>query len=167
TPPARARVHRIRHIALALIAAVFASTIAVSAATPVALAATTHTVTWDMGGHGANIEVQVEDGQEPDWPNFDVPIGKTFVDFYVEPTFDTSGYPFGPITQDTTFYAKFVPATYTASFNMQGHGIQIAQVQDGTPAPRRPPRTTSPPWSPLRSPSTRSGRSPPTPCRSP
>ena len=104
-----------------------------------------YTVTFEMGGHGAAPEGQmVDEGEIAEQPSDPAETGWIFGGWYTDATcvtafdFDT------PIVKDTVIYAKWTkeappkPETYIVSFNMGGHGVQIAPqiVKDGERAVR-------------------------------
>ena len=104
-----------------------------------------YTVSFNMGGHGTAPDNQsVEEGKKAEKPADPAEVGWIFGGWYTDDTcltafdFDT------PITKDTVIYAKWTkeappkPETYIVSFNMGGHGGQIAPqiVKDGEKAVR-------------------------------
>ncbi|MGN0817744.1 MAG: InlB B-repeat-containing protein [Candidatus Coproplasma sp.] len=119
--------------------------------------ATEYTVTFNMNGHGTQVSpTQTTDGKvtEPTAPTAD---GYTFGGWYIDSAC-TTAFDFNTVlTGSTTLYAKWTanetgggtesggtesggsesggsetPATeYTVTFNMNGHGTQIAPVQTG------------------------------------
>ena len=104
-----------------------------------------YTVSFNMGGHGTAPDGQiVEEGKKAERPSDPAESGWIFGGWYTDETcltafdFDT------PIIKDTVIYAKWTkeappkPETYIVSFNMGGHGVQIAPqiVKDGEKAIR-------------------------------
>ena len=102
----------------------------------------THTVSFSMNGHGAQVPYQtVADGAKATKPTDPTASGWTFGGWYTDTTL-TAAYDFNTaVTADLTLYAKWTqngtqppaPTYYTVSFNMSGHGTQITgqTVEDG------------------------------------
>jgi len=97
--------------------------------------AATHTVSFNMNGHGDQIAAQtVRKGDKATKPTEPTASGWTFGGWYADATFSTAFDFNTAINADTTIYAKWTqnitpPATtYTVSFNMNGHGSQLGDL---------------------------------------
>ncbi len=110
---------------------------------------TKYAVTFDMGGHGtAPADQTVNEGTKATKPADPTASGYTFDGWYADATFSAAFDFDTAINADTTIYAKWTketsdpgatdpqPATYTVTFNMNGHGTQVpAQtVEEGNKA---------------------------------
>ncbi|MDO4983914.1 MAG: InlB B-repeat-containing protein [Eubacteriales bacterium] len=116
--------------------------------------ATTYTVTFNMNGHGTQVAAQtVEDGNKATKPADPTASGWTFDGWYADATFSAAFDFDTTIAADTTIYAKWTKnttpptTTYTVSFNMNGHGDQIAAqtVEEGYKA-TKPADPTAEGW---------------------
>ncbi|MGY6557013.1 MAG: leucine-rich repeat domain-containing protein [Schaalia turicensis] len=89
-----------------------------------------YTVSFDMGGHGTQVAAQsVEAGKQASAPAAPSAEGREFKGWYTDNTFTTPFDFTAPINTDVTVYAKWetvTPVVYTVSFDMGGHGTQVA-----------------------------------------
>lgn len=117
---------------------------------------TTYTVTFNMGGHGtAPVDQTVNKGDKATKPTTDPTAeGWTFDGWYADATFSVAFNFDAAINANTTVYAKWtentvpqppVPEKFTVSFNMNGHGTQVAEqtVEDGSKATKPTDPTAS------------------------
>ena len=99
---------------------------------------TEYTVTFNMNGHGTQVPAQtVGEGNKVTKPADPTASGYTFDGWYADATFSAAFDFDTAINADTTIYAKWTketsdpgatdpqPATYTVTFNMNGHGTQV------------------------------------------
>ena len=101
-----------------------------------------HIVTFEMNGHGTAPEEQrVIDGNTVSKPTDPTAEGWTFDGWYADATFSVAFDFNTAINADTTIYAKWTKntpptTTYTVTFDMNGHGTQIAAqtVKEGEKA---------------------------------
>ena len=105
----------------------------------------THNVTFNMNGHGDQVASQtVNEGAKATKPSDPTASGYTFDGWYADATFSAVFDFDTAIAADTTIYAKWTansvtpttPANYTVTFNMNGHGTQVAAqtVKEGEKA---------------------------------
>ena len=91
---------------------------------------TTYTVSFNMNGHGDQIAAQtINAGEKATKPADPTAIGYMFAGWYKDSTFTTAwNFDTDTVTANTTLYALWTQniANYTVSFNMNGHGNQIA-----------------------------------------
>ena len=101
----------------------------------------TYKVTYDMQGHGEQIEPDtVEEGAKLIEPSAPTAKDYTFGGWYKEKTCQTEwDFAKDTVTKNTTLYAKWVEnakpvITYKVTYDMQGHGEQVASetVEEGT-----------------------------------
>ena len=101
----------------------------------------TYKVTYDMQGHGEQIEPDtVEEGAKLIEPSAPTAKDYTFWGWYKEKTCQTEwDFAKDTVTKNTTLYAKWVEnakpvITYKVTYDMQGHGEQVASetVEEGT-----------------------------------
>ena len=101
----------------------------------------TYKVTYDMQGHGEQIEPDtVEEGAKLIEPSAPTAKDYTFGGWYKEKTCQTEwDFAKDTVTKNTTLYAKWVEnakpvITYNVTYDMQGHGEQVASetVEEGT-----------------------------------
>ena len=115
---------------------------------------TTYTVSFEMNSHGDQIAAQtVNEGAKATKPTDPTASGWTFDGWYADATFSAAFDFDTAIAADTTIYAKWTansvtpptPANYTVTFNMNGHGTQVAAqtVEDGNKATKPADPTAS------------------------
>ena len=114
----------------------------------------TYKVSFDMNSHGTQVAAQtIEEGSKVAKPTDPSESGWTFEGWYQDATF-SAAFDFNTaINADTTIYARWTknttpPATtYTVTFNMNGHGDQIAAqtVNEGAKA-TKPADPTAEGW---------------------
>ena len=101
----------------------------------------TYNVTYDMQGHGEQIKSDtVEEGAKLIEPSAPTAKDYTFWGWYKEKTCQTEwDFAKDTVTKNTTLYAKWVEnakpvITYKVTYDMQGHGEQVASetVEEGT-----------------------------------
>ncbi len=107
--------------------------------------AITYTVSFNMNGHGNQVSAQtVKEGEKATKPADPTASGWTFNGWYADATFSAEFDFNTAIAADTMVYAKWTansvtpptPANYTVTFNMNGHGTQVAAqtVKEGETA---------------------------------
>jgi len=109
---------------------------------------TTYTVTFDANGHGTAPTTQtVEEGKTATKPADPTETGWVFGGWYREAAC-TNAFDFStPITGDITLYAKWTVATYTVTFDANGHGTApAAQTVEHGKTATKPANPTAGGW---------------------
>ena len=109
---------------------------------------TNYTVTFDANGHGTALAAQtVEEGKTATKPANPTETGWVFGGWYKEAAC-TNAFDFAtPITGNITLYAKWTVATYTVSFDANGHGTApAAQTVEHGKTATKPANPTASGW---------------------